>query len=644
MTSRSRISRFTIVLVVAMLIAILFPAQISSAGTIWHEGPTEFANGIMVNLSIGPGGLSLSALNESMSNGWKNMTPTAAPPPRLGHAMVYDSSHDKMVLFGGENTDGSTYFNDTWTYDLSTNNWTNMSPPIAPSARVAPALAYDSAHEMVVLFGGDATENDDWLGDTWTYNLNTNRWTNMNPSIAPSARAGTMVYDNAYAELILFGGQHNDSFLCDTWAYNLSTNNWRDMNSPTSPPSRAGHAMAYDCLHDEVVLFGGHKSNYLCFNDTWTYNLSTNNWTWKNPKVAPPPRECHAMVYDNAHEEIFLFGGLAKRNPPYIVYSLNDTWTYNVTTNNWTNYNPLITPIARGYYAMVYDTSHNNVVLFGGVVWKPGGSKGSLDLSDTWIFNTMIFRLAGNYMCSPYDTGGIAYFGTISWDADVPPNGTLYFKFRSADTRENLTKQDFIGPDGTINSVYNENGVRINSINNGSRWFQYQAYLSTNDILSSPILRSFTINYNLLQSVKLISPGGGEDWTGFQNITWTAIDKDNDSLSFYIVLENTSASIPLSLGLPDRSISFLWNASLVPNGTYHIRMVVKDNNLSIPLTVFILSNNFTVYHLLPQQPPNHPPRNQIITIEQFPWLILLLALIVIGIMSWFNFRNRRGKK
>ena len=83
------------------------------------------------------------------------------------HAMVYDTARQRVVLFGGVSAPiGSV--NDTWEYDGTT--WTQRTPASAPPAREYPAMAYDSTHQVTVLFGGFPSLNDTWLwnGTTWS--------------------------------------------------------------------------------------------------------------------------------------------------------------------------------------------------------------------------------------------------------------------------------------------------------------------------------------------------------------------------------------------------------------------------------------------------------------------------------------------
>jgi hypothetical protein len=72
------------------------------------------------------------------------------PHPRVGHAMAYDATHDRVVLFGGDVLADSR-LNDTWEWDGT--DWTQVAD-IGPSRRSNHSMAHDSARGRVVLFGG----------------------------------------------------------------------------------------------------------------------------------------------------------------------------------------------------------------------------------------------------------------------------------------------------------------------------------------------------------------------------------------------------------------------------------------------------------------------------------------------------------
>ena len=74
--------------------------------------------------------------------------------------MVYDSKDNLVVLFGGYN--GQNMLNETWTYKVKTNVWTQMFPLVSPLSTMAMTnlgMAYDSKDNVVVVFSDE--------GNTW---------------------------------------------------------------------------------------------------------------------------------------------------------------------------------------------------------------------------------------------------------------------------------------------------------------------------------------------------------------------------------------------------------------------------------------------------------------------------------------------
>ena len=67
---------------------------------------------------------------------------------------------------------------ETMIYDASAETWTNAQPDDSPPGRITHGLAFDSANEVVDLFGGIIPEGGQ-LGDTWTYSYEDNEWTDM---------------------------------------------------------------------------------------------------------------------------------------------------------------------------------------------------------------------------------------------------------------------------------------------------------------------------------------------------------------------------------------------------------------------------------------------------------------------------------
>lgn len=301
--------------------------------------------------------LPTAALAQTFLPNWIQMSPATKPSPRNGHAMIYDSGHSQVVLFGGYASTG--YLSDTWVWNGT--SWTQQSPAASPSAREFSAMVYDPMRSQVVLFGGSGTSGI--LNDTWVWNGTT--WTQMHPANNPPARfLHAMAYDSVHGQTVLFGGHSSTTTLGDTWLWNGS--NWTQQTPTNSPSARYAHSMSSQ-LHNQVYLFGGEATSSL--NDTWAWNGS--NWMQQSPANSPPVRYESTMVYDQQFQQAVVFGGYGSSD-------LSDTWLWNDST--WIEESPLASPPARYRAAAAYDAAHGQVVAFGGIA-----SNGTY-LNDTWVW------------------------------------------------------------------------------------------------------------------------------------------------------------------------------------------------------------------------------------------------------------------
>jgi hypothetical protein len=288
---------------------------------------------------------------------WTPRIQTTSPLARSWASMAYDDATGTVVLFGGSGPgmgacDADELCNDTWTWDGAT--WTEQNPAHSPAARANAAMAYDAAHQQVVLFGG--SNNTNGADDTWTWDGSD--WTQQSPAHHPtgSYSRGPMTYDGATQTIVLFVG--------DTWTWDGS--DWTQQSPAHSPPN-AGGSITYDGDHQEVVLFGGSG-------DTWTWDGS--DWTQKTPLHNPSPRGETAMAYDSSSGSVILFGGRSNTGFPSL--DLGDWWTWNGT--DWSQESQG-NPSGRDFASMVYDQTHRNVVLFGG--WRDDVTS----VNDTWTWD-----------------------------------------------------------------------------------------------------------------------------------------------------------------------------------------------------------------------------------------------------------------
>jgi hypothetical protein len=162
------------------------------------------------------------------SDTWTKMKPSASPSPRNFHAMAYDAESDRVILWGGDVEDGDE---SVWAYDYNKNTWQKMAFDKGPSLRDYTSMTYDSKADRMIMFGGTDYGND----ETWAYDYNTNAWTQLKPGATPGELSRcAMMYNPAADRVILFGGQQDAQqfeYTEETWSYDLNTDTWTNVTS-----------------------------------------------------------------------------------------------------------------------------------------------------------------------------------------------------------------------------------------------------------------------------------------------------------------------------------------------------------------------------------------------------------------------------
>lgn len=310
---------------------------------------------------------------------WNGSTWSAAPEAaetRFGHAMVFDVATQQLVVFGGAEVTGTGGLRaETWARSPIDRTWSDVTATVtAPESRQEIAMAYDSARGRMVVFGGSGFSGV--IGDTWEWG--DGRWSSVHAGGggAPVAReSAALAYHADSATTVLFGGRNGATQYNDTWQWDGAS--WSNVTPTTSNPVvRHDHAMAYDSARGRLVLFGGLSAG-VDQADTWEWNGTA----WSNVTPAsgnPPARYAHGLAYDASRRRVVLFGGRQG------VTRLNDTWEWDGST--WTMITPQSTliPLARDSLMLAYDAARGRVVLY-------GGSRGP-NADDTWDWDGALWR------------------------------------------------------------------------------------------------------------------------------------------------------------------------------------------------------------------------------------------------------------
>jgi hypothetical protein len=301
---------------------------------------------------------------------WKKLSPGTSPSARLGPAMAYDPVSKKIVLFGGF---GTTYLNDTWTFDGTT--WTKQQTSVAPPVRTGSAMGFDKPTQKLVMFGGFNGKHTraGYLNDTWLWDGATSTWTQAQMKSSPPRATGAVTFtDPVTGRTIMFGGY--DYFkpkfpvYSTTWRWTGTA--WHKLHPATSPYPRGWGIAALDPVRKNVVLTGG-NGDTIRTDNTWTWD--GNNWTQQFPSTQVQALTFAGIAFDPESQLVIVFGGWGGDNGQ----DSNQTWSWDGT--NWVLLNPAKSPSARDGLGMAYDPNNHEVVMFGGEDAINGQ-----ELRDTW--------------------------------------------------------------------------------------------------------------------------------------------------------------------------------------------------------------------------------------------------------------------
>ena len=156
-------------------------------------------------------------------------------------------------------------------------------------------------------------------------------------------------------------------------------------NGNVTLTARHGHAMVYDEAHRQLLLFGGTGAE-----GTLPSGDRSSTWKWDGTSwtrlatTGPSPRYQPAIAYDATRQRVVLYGGQSGVFPNITV--LADTWEWDGTA--WTQ-KATTGPSARVHQSMAFDRARGRVVLYGGF-----NSATQQELSDIWEWDGTSWRQA----------------------------------------------------------------------------------------------------------------------------------------------------------------------------------------------------------------------------------------------------------
>lgn len=203
-----------------------------------------------------------------------------APSPRADHEMVYDQHREKIILFGGRETDfsvpfvtaesSSRHMNETWEYDQC--GWKQIDTLHKPPNLDDFDIVYDSVRKVTILLGQytplDNLEKGS-ISVMWEYDGHDWRqMTEIERDGLPYPRIfSEMVFDPFLNQIVLFGGYVIFEGWADFYWETLVFENgkWRNITDEIIyeyVPPRDFPIMVFDQYRGVTVLLPSRANNF----------------------------------------------------------------------------------------------------------------------------------------------------------------------------------------------------------------------------------------------------------------------------------------------------------------------------------------------------------------------------------------------
>ena len=320
-------------------------------------------------------------------------TPSPTPPPtyppaRFWHAITSneDAQASKLFMFGG--TAGApTYgtLNDLWIYTGAGSTgaaWTLA----ATGSTKPPGLEHVAwACSTLSCLASNGNTGAGMVTATWRYDLGAKLWTSTNCKrfVCPSARAmATMAYDRDRDVFVLFGGRYRTTSLGDTYTFDRETFRWTARGSSLGASARRSAAMTFVPGNvNRVVMYGGQVQGISTLSDMYTWDGSL----WRPvTQSGGPAVHSHDIAWDGDRNRLVLTGGFVDVNDTRNTEVWYFTFT-SATSGTWTRGTALACqaslssdPVVHRSARSARDIGTGTLVFFGGTT-DPLGSSTAVD-------------------------------------------------------------------------------------------------------------------------------------------------------------------------------------------------------------------------------------------------------------------------
>lgn len=202
----------------------------------------------------------------------KKLENNQGPNGMYSHTCVF--YNNKIFIFGGRLPDFASRLNSTWSYDIESQVWEEIEPKNHAKA-VFGHTTFLYENKMIVFGGVYALYN--YSNDLYSFNFQTNEWKRVDVNQVTiqqrAFHAGTIVKKDIY----IFGGESDTGNLNDFYKFNLENLTWKKIETNTSHiHPRVEHSCMY--YNNSIIIYGGTRNGEVFFNDIHSFNLDTNTW------------------------------------------------------------------------------------------------------------------------------------------------------------------------------------------------------------------------------------------------------------------------------------------------------------------------------------------------------------------------------
>ncbi len=359
MSEHSLKRSFLFPILAALLIA---PAAFAANPSARFRSPLQYAPSLQRVVLFGgstaiDGGTKMSyELHDTwewMGGRWTQRFPAHVPAGRSGHDLVYDSSRERVVLFGGHA--GKTDFNDTWFY--KNNDWTRIDTPASPAVRQLAGAAFDPLRDRILLFGGAQLSADGKttvsLHDTWEFDGTTWRQILVD---GPAVSKPLLAYDSKRNQTVMLA--INDKFETQMYIYDAPTTAWKQVTPPALPTCVNEGMLTYSSGTETLLYTGGVCTSSSPSEDTYEWDGTTWN---KIDLTARAGRVFGGgLTYVPEVGSALLYGGAATSGVPR-----SNAFLYN--NKAWLEVSDTHDPAARSLPSFTADPVNQAIWMLGGV-------------------------------------------------------------------------------------------------------------------------------------------------------------------------------------------------------------------------------------------------------------------------------------